>query len=64
MSRADTCRHGRPGGQRDGQTHMTKLRGAFRDYANAQTNGFVTAQKYRKHMLFIIFITGDLSMRG
>jgi hypothetical protein len=47
---------GRRGGQTDGQTH---------DYANVHTNGFVHSTKHtRARALFIIFITGDLSMMG
>ena len=39
---------GRTGGREDRQTDMTKLIGAFRDYANVHKNGFVYSTEIQK----------------
>ena len=39
---------GRTGGLEDRQTDMTKLIGAFRDYANVHKNGFVYSTEIQK----------------
>ena len=53
---------GRTGGQRDGQIHDEAKRRFFGTVRKCIQMGSFRAQKYRKHMLFVIFITVDLSM--
>jgi hypothetical protein len=48
MSRADTCGQTEGEAVRQTDRHMTKLRGACRDYANVHKNGFVRSTEIQK----------------